>query len=140
MDNHYHAVLRGSRNRGLSDGMCQLNTRIALASNARFGRIDHCFGRRFWSAHLKTEQHLLLSLRYAMWNPPRAGRCDAPESSTWTSFRASVGLDPAPQVLDVRRLLELFDPDPVAGRRFLSGFVSDGRVRCQAPWDGPPSH
>jgi REP-associated tyrosine transposase len=138
MDNHYHAVLQVG-DAGLSSGMCELNTLLARASNVRLGRIDHCFGRRYWCAHLRTEHHLLLSLRYAMWNPPRAGVCDEPGDSLWTSFRAAVGLDPAPPVLARAQLLELFDPNPVVARRAFSDFVSEGRVRCQAPWDGPAS-
>src|SRR4051794_14709446 len=92
MSNHFHLVLQlGTR--GLSNGMCELNGGFARASNARFGRIDHCFGRRFWSAQLDTDAHLLASVRYTMWNPARAGRGDRPEDSQWTSFRSTAGLD-----------------------------------------------
>jgi putative transposase len=138
MRNHFHFVLRLGE-RGLSDGMCELNNAFARASNARFGRINHCFGQRFWSAHLETEHHLLNSIRYAMWNPPRAGRCADPSGSRWTSYRASVGLDPQPSALAVADLLALFDRDPTRAQRSLSAFVLEGHVRCQAPWEGPPS-
>jgi putative transposase len=138
MRNHYHLVLRiGSE--GLSDGMCLLNTRFARASNSRFERINHCFGNRFWSAHLETQHYLLNSVRYCHWNPPRAKLCAEPSGSTWTSYRASVGLDTPHPVLAVNELLQLFDADTVRARRALSDFVAEGRVRCQAPWDGPPS-
>jgi putative transposase len=138
MRNHYHLVLRiGSR--GLSDGMCVLNGQFARASNSRFHRINHCFGQRFWSGHLETEHHLLNSVRYCHWNPPRAKLCAEPGGSTWTSYRASVGLDTPHPVLAVNELLQLFDTDTGRARRALSDFVAEGRVRCQAPWDGPPS-
>jgi REP element-mobilizing transposase RayT len=138
MRNHYHLVLKiGSR--GLSDGMCVLNTRFARASNNRYDRINHCFGQRFWSAHLDTEHYLLNSVRYCHWNPPRAQLCADPSGSTWTSFRASVGLDPPHAALAIDELLLLFDNDNARARRALSDFVAEGRVRCQAPWDGPPS-
>ena len=138
MRNHYHLVLKiGSR--GLSDGMCVLNTRFARASNNRYDRINHCFGQRFWSAHLDTEHYLLNSVRYCHWNPPRAQLCADPSGSTWTSFRASVGLDPPHAALAIDELLRLFDIDTGHARRALSDFVAEGRVRCQAPWDGPPS-
>jgi REP element-mobilizing transposase RayT len=138
MTNHYHLVLQIGKPL-LSSGMRDLNTTLARASNARFGRLDHCFGRRYWSAHLKTDHYLLMSIRYAMWNPPRAGRCDDPAGSSWTSYRGSVGLEAAPPALALGELLRLFDPRIVTARRLLSDFVSEGRVRCQAPWDGPAS-
>jgi len=138
MRNHYHLVLRVGT-RGLSDGMCQLNHWFALVSNGHFDRINHCFGQRFWSAHLDTPHYLLNSLRYSMWNPPRANVCSDPSGSTWTSFRASVGLNDPEPALAIEELLALFHSDPAHARRALSGFVADGRVRCQAPWDGPPS-
>jgi REP element-mobilizing transposase RayT len=138
MRNHYHLVVRVDV-RGLSAGMCVLNTRFARSSNSRFERINHCFGQRFWSAHLETEHYLLNSVRYCHWNPPRALICAEPDGSRWTSYRASVGLDRPPPVLARKELLELFGADPARARRALSDFVSEGRVRCQAPWDGPAS-
>jgi REP element-mobilizing transposase RayT len=138
MRNHFHLVLQIG-NRGLSDGMRELNGTFARASNSRLGRTDHCFGRRFWSAHLETEEHALASIRYAAWNPPRAGLCDRPEESMWTSFRASAGLDPAPPVLAVEALLQHFSPNPTIARDAFLGYVAAGHVRCQAPWGGPPA-
>jgi putative transposase len=138
MRNHYHLVLRIG-DEGLSDGMWALNTRFATASNVRFGRINHCFGRRFWSAHLDTEHYVLNSVRYCHWNPPRANLCDDPAESRWTSYRASVGLDEPPAFLALPDLLTLFHREPSSALHALSAFVAEGRVRCQAPWDGPPS-
>ena len=138
MGNHYHLVLRIGEH-GLSDGMFQLNNGFARASNSRFDRINHCFGQRFWSAHLDTPEYLLTSIRYGMWNPPRAAECSDPGGSTWTSFRGSVGLDDPHPVLAVKDLHALFHPQPAKARLVLFDYVQDGRVRCQAPWDGPPS-
>jgi putative transposase len=138
MRNHYHLVLQLGDN-GLSDGMCVLNTRFARSSNSRFDRINHCLGQRFWSAHLGTEHHLLNSVRYCHWNPPRAQICAEPSDSNWTSYRGSVGLDARHPVLAHAELLALFDTNSERARRALVDFVSEGRVRCQAPWDGPPS-
>ena len=92
MTNHYHLIFQLGDG-GLSDGMHELNTSLALTSNARFGRMNHCFGRRFWSTQLETDRHLFASIQYAMWNPPRAGVGEHPADSTWSSFRARAGLD-----------------------------------------------
>jgi putative transposase len=138
MNNHYHLVLRIGEN-GLSSGMFRLNHGFARASNIQFERIDHCFGQRFWSAHLDTPEYLLASIRYGMWNPPRATECSDPAGSTWTSFRGSVGLDDPHPVLAMNDLCALFHAQPAKARLVLFDYVQDGRVRCQAPWDGPPS-
>jgi REP element-mobilizing transposase RayT len=138
MGNHYHLVFKIGEY-GLSPGMFELNNGFARTSNNRFERINHCFGQRFWSAHLDTHEYLLTSIRYAMWNPPRAGLCDEPAGSKWTSFRSSVGLDDPHAVLAINDLYGLFDAQPAKARLAFSDFVAEGRVRCEAPWDGPPS-
>jgi putative transposase len=138
MDNHFHLVLRIGDG-GLSRGMWQLNNGFARAANTRFDRINHCFGRRFWSGHLDTHEYLLASIRYAMWNPPRAAVCREPAESRWTSFRGSIGLEDPHPVLASEDLLSLFGADSRDARRALFEYVQKGRVRCQAPWDGPPS-
>jgi REP element-mobilizing transposase RayT len=133
MSNHFHLVLQLG-DRGLSDGMRELNTWCANASNARFGRVDHCFGKRFWSAELRTEPHFLASLRYTLWNPARAGVGAHPGESSWTSFRPSIGLDWPHEALALHRLLEYFGSDARTARRSFKRFVWDGRERCLAPW------
>jgi REP element-mobilizing transposase RayT len=138
MRNHYHLVVRLG-DRGLSDGMWALNNRFARASNSRFDRINHCFGRRFWSSHLETQYYVLNSIRYCLWNPSRANVCPEPSDTTWTSYRGSVGLDVAHPALALDDLLGMFHTERRRARHALSGFVSEGRVRCQAPWDGPPA-
>ena len=138
MRNHYHLVMQIG-DRGLSDGMCVLNTRFARASNLRYDRINHCLGQRFWSSHLDTPHYLLNSIRYAMWNPPRANRCADPGDTTWTSYRGSVGLDDPHPVLAIEELLTLFHTQPARARQVLAEYVHEGRDRCQAPWDGPSS-
>jgi len=124
MTNHFHLVFRLAEG-GLSDGMCELNTGFARASNARFGRINHCLGRRFWSAHIETEPHLLATIRYVMWNPVRAGAARHPADSNWTSFRAGAGLELAPNCLALPELLGLFDPNPKAAHGAFARFVSE---------------
>jgi hypothetical protein len=82
---------------------------------------------------------LFASIRYAMWNPPRARECSEPGGSTWTSFRGSVGLDDPHPVIALGDLYGLCATEPAKARLALFDYVQGGRVRCQAPWDGPPS-
>jgi putative transposase len=133
MSNHYHLVLQIT-DRGLSEGMQRLNTRFACTSNLRFGRINHCLGRRFWSTLLESEEHLFASLRYTLWNPARAGIGATPEDSSWSSFRGSSGLDVPHPVLSLGRLFLHFGTNPAPGRDALRRFVLAGRQRCLQPW------
>src|SRR4051794_22672141 len=138
MNNHYHLVIRIGDS-GLSRGMFELNNVFARVANGRFDRINHCFGQRFWSAHLDTDEYLLSSIRYGMWNPPRAHECNEPADSRWTSFRGSVGLDNPHPVLALDHLHSLLATEAKAARTVLFDYVQAGRVPCQAPWEWPPS-
>src|SRR3954451_24478501 len=71
MTSHYHLLLQLSEG-GLSSGMCQLNGGYALGFNARHGRKNLVFGRRFWSDLVGSEPPLLAACRYVVLNPVRA--------------------------------------------------------------------
>ena len=81
MTNHFHLVLKIG-DAGLSNGMRQLNTRFALASNAGSARINHCVGERFYSRQITSEHQLFASIRYTLWNPARAGSACVPPTRT----------------------------------------------------------
>jgi REP element-mobilizing transposase RayT len=134
MSNHFHLVLQIG-DKGLSEGMHQLNTHLARASNARFDRINHCLGRRFWSDPIDTDAYLLACIRYVLWNPARAGLEERPGECPWTSFRATVGLEWATEPLAIGRLLERFGRTPATARTRFEHFVLAGRERCLQPWN-----
>ncbi len=135
MTNHFHLVLQiGAA--GLSNGMRHLNTGFALASNARFGRINHCVGERFFSKQIESEEQLFASIRYTLWNPARAGVGDHPSDTTWTSYRATAGLDHQPSALGVAPLLRHFGPDPDRAREGFRIFIDEGAERCRQAWNG----
>jgi REP element-mobilizing transposase RayT len=133
MSNHYHLVLQIT-DKGLAAGMQQLNLRLARSSNARFGRINHALGQRYWSKLIEKDEHLRASIRYTVWNPARAGIGTTPADSAWSSFRASAGLERAPDALAVARLHALFDYKADGYERFAR-FVMAGRERCIQPWN-----
>ncbi len=134
MSNHFHLVFR-SGDLGLAAGMQRLNLSFALKSNARLGRINHCFGARYWNTYIKTEEHLFNSIRYTLWNPVRAGVVAHPAESTWTSYPASTGLVKAPKVLALDALLDPFGTGKSGAFDAFTGFVSEGRERCLEPWN-----
>lgn len=132
MGNHYHLVLRLSE-AGLSRGMCELNTAYAVGFNARYQRINHLFGRRFWSEHISTEAYLFEAIRYVVQNPVRAGLCASCEDWPWSSYRATVRMEKAEPFLAVRDVLDFVAPfaaDPCARfREYCSAIVPKREVR-----------
>lgn len=109
MGNHYHFVIRlGACENGLSRGMCELNTGYAFEYNRRHGRINHLFGKRYWSRMLKTDAEILSACRYVVLNPVRAGLVDDPSLWVWSSHLATIGLARAISCFDADALLRLF--------------------------------
>jgi REP-associated tyrosine transposase len=121
MRNHYHLVIQVG-DRGLARGMCELNTGYALHFNGAHGRINHLFGKRYWSEFLASEPRLLNTIRYVVQNPRRAGIAGPLESHTWTSYRATIGL--AFGLAQFRRdaVLELFGGNPLTAILSFAAF------------------
>ena len=103
MSNHYHLLLRIGE-RGLSGGMHDLNHCYAVTFNARHGRINHLFGKRFWSRELTSDASLQATARYIVQNPRRAGLVTGLEDYPWSSYGATLGLE-FPHVTLARDLL-----------------------------------
>ncbi len=131
MGNHYHLVMQISE-AGLSRGMCRLNTAYAIAYNARHGRTNHLFGRRYWSELIRTDAHLLAACRYVLQNPVRAGLCASCEGWEWSSYRGTVGSAPPVPFLAVQDVLNFVAPgakDPVSRfREYCSTIVPRRQV------------
>jgi len=125
MGNHYHLVMQIAE-KGLSRGMCELNTAHAVTYNLRHDRINHLFGRRFWSELITTDAYLLGACRYAVQNPVRAGLCATCEDWRWSSYRATIGAAPARPFLAAQAVLDFVAPrsrDPVTAFRDFCGVV-----------------
>ncbi len=136
MTNHYHVVLQLTTG-GLSGGMCELNGGYALSFNARYGRSNHLFGRRFWDEQIESDSHFFKACRYVVLNPVRAGLVRTPEEWPWRSYRATVGLDFAPPFLVTDELLSHFGPTPASAREAFIGYVSEGRGQRQPLYEPP---
>ncbi len=136
MRNHYHLVMSIDE-RGLSDGMCELNSAYALAFNTRHGRINHLFGKRYWNEYLADDRRLLNTVRYVLQNPRRAGRTGALEGYAWSSYAATIGLALSFAQLASGELLSMFGStrDRAVARfvEFCDESVQFGHVRWQPP-------
>ena len=124
MNNHYHLALRLGPY-GLSRGMQALNGGYAITFNAREGRRDHLFGRRFWSRELADAEQLLTTCAYIDRNPTRSfGR--APWDWPWSGYRASAGLEPQKGFHKVNDLWQLLEPSPRDSMDAYASLVAAG--------------
>jgi putative transposase len=127
MTTHAHLVLRAPEE-CISLGMQALNSRHAQCVNRRHGRTGHLFQNRFFSVEVATDAHLVSSIAYVNRNPLAAYAVEAAEDWRDSSYRAMLGLEPAPSWLAVDEILELFGRTTVSARAQLASLVSSGRV------------
>lgn len=140
MPNHFHLVVEAEVEE-LSIAMQRVNGLYAQRFNREHGFTGHLFQGRFGSKPIVDEGHLPGSIRYVVMNPVRAGLCARPEHWRWSSYRASIGLTPAPRFLDLERVLSCFGWDAAVARDRLRRFVEDelprspeGTVPGTVPW------
>jgi hypothetical protein len=124
MNNHYHVLLQLGAG-GLSRGMQSLNGGYAIAFNAREGRRDHLFGRRFWSREVTDADDLLGTCAYIDLNPTRSFDT-APWDWPWSSYRAVAGLEPAKGFHKVDDLWQLLHPEPRTAMDAYTALVANG--------------
>ncbi len=100
MGNHYHVVLH-TRRANLSRVMRHVNGVYTQAFNRRHGLVGHLFQGRYKAILVDRDAYLWAVCRYVERNPVAARWVDFPGDWTWSSYRAHVGLAPAPDWLDV---------------------------------------
>jgi len=133
MDNHYHLLIQ-TPDGNLSKGMRQLNGVYTQASNRRHKRVGHLFQGRFKAILVDSDTYLLELSRYVVLNPVRARMVRKPGSWPWSSYRASVGLELAPDWLAVDGLLAQFAKRRSLAQERYAQFVAEG-VNAKSPWD-----
>jgi putative transposase len=124
MTNHFHMLVITDKPT-LSRGMQWLNGVYGQVFNNRKKLTGHLLQGRFHSELVETERHLLECSRYDVLNPVRAGLCEHPLAWRWNSLKATLGLVPKPDFLDVG-WLSFFAADLEDARRRYLGFVEDG--------------
>jgi putative transposase len=128
MGNHYHLILQ-TPEPTLARGMQLLNGEYARYVNECHKREGHLFGRRYSSALIESDTHLLEACRYVVLNPIRAGLCSFPEEWQWSSYAATAGIRRAPACLARAAKLELFGRTPEAAIKSYRRLVNDGLSR-----------
>lgn len=132
MDNHYHLLIQ-TPDGNLSKGMRQLNGVHTQSSNRRHGRVGHLFQGRFKAILVDSDAYLLELTRYVALNPVRAGIVKEPADWPWSSYRASVGLEPAAPWLAVDGLLAQFGKQRGVAQKRYAQFVAEG-IKAASPW------
>lgn len=119
MPNHFHFQLSGRR-ADISATMHSLLGGYASWFNRQYEFRGHLFGDRYGTVLLEDEAHELRVARYIVLNPVEAGLCVHPRQWKWSSYRAMVGLERAPDFLKLGWL------DRLMGRAEFATYVDDG--------------
>ena len=98
MDNHYHLLLELSES-NLSRAVQWLNVSYSVWFNRRHGRNGHLFQGRFKSVAVSPEEWALALSRYVHLNPVRVQMLSLSKTDQSTQ---QVGLSPAPNAVQVR--------------------------------------
>jgi REP element-mobilizing transposase RayT len=134
MTNHFHLVVQIAEP-NLSKGMQWLNSAYANWHNRVHERSGHLFQGRFKALLIDKETYFADVLRYVVLNPVRAKMCGRPEEYRWSSYRATAGLEAAPEWLDVAAVHNLFGPEGEPAQAAYRDFVM-AKIGCEDRlWD-----
>lgn len=136
MENHYHLLISVG-DKGLAGGMCELNSGYACTFNARHGRVNHLFGKRYWNRRIKTDASLWNVVRYIVQNPRAAGASTTLEGYRWTSYAATIGLALADIQLAREELLQFFSRVETRAVETFRWFCSAGALAGPVRWQPP---
>jgi REP element-mobilizing transposase RayT len=134
MSNHFHLVVQ-TVEPNLSRGMQWLNGKYAGWFNRTHGRSGHLFQGRFKAFLIDKETYQAEVMRYVALNPMRAGMFDRPEQYKWSSYRATAGLEKAPEWFDIEAALSLFGNERGPAQEAYREFVL-AKIGCEDRlWD-----
>ncbi|MFZ2490164.1 MAG: transposase, partial [Thermoanaerobaculia bacterium] len=134
MTNHFHLVIQ-TPEPNLSRGMHWLNGTYASWYNHKRKRSGHLFQGRFKSFLIDKETYFTEVLRYVVLNPVRAKMFERPDDYRWSSYRATAGLAPAPDWLDLANVHGCFGPDTATAQREYRRFVLAKIGSDERLWD-----
>lgn len=132
MGNHFHLMIE-TPDANLSRGMRQLNGVYTQGFNRHHGKAGPLFQGRFKAILVERDSYLLELARYVVLNPVRAKMVKAAENFAWSSYRATLGLDPLPSSLSIDWLLSQFAKTTAVARKRYQAFVQAG-IGQASPW------
>lgn len=106
MSNHVHLLVEDTEEE-LSRYVHFVSTTYARYFNERWGHVGHVFLSRFKSVPIGSDAQLLVTLRYVLRNPSKAGMADH-RSYRWSSYSEYVGSVPA-DLSETSLLLDMLD-------------------------------
>ena len=133
MGNHVHVIAEMTE-ANVSRGMKWLLQCYAQQFNKRHGRRGHLVQGRFGGQLISSDEYLKEVCRYVALNPVRAGLVKNPSDWKWSSYRAKIGLEPAPDWLSVEPGLSRFGSNLERARANYRQFVET----CEpvpSPWE-----
>lgn len=125
MSNHYHIVVETIEG-NLSKGMRQLNGVYTQYFNYTHQRVGHVFQGRYKGILVEKDSYLLELSRYVVLNPVRANMVRDAGKWPWSSYRAMIGEQSAPQWLDTEWLLSQFSVQRKRAKAKYKDFVRAG--------------
>jgi putative transposase len=134
MTNHFHLLIQ-TPEPTLSRGMQWLNTTYVTWFNLRHHRSGHLFQGRFHSFLIEKASYFTEVLRYVVLNPVRAKMVATPEAYRWSSYRATAGLEDAPDWLDTEEALAVFGSTPLEASGAYQRYVLAKVGYDKSLWD-----
>jgi REP element-mobilizing transposase RayT len=124
--NHYHLLVAVGHH-SVSRLMQQVNSKYVQEFNRRHDRVGHLTQGRFGSRMVDHGAYTRAVLRYIALNPVAAGRVKDPADWKWSSYRATIGLEAAPDFLALDKVWQACGTnDPAVGRSRFAHFVLGG--------------
>ena len=134
---HYHVVMQAPEG-GFSEGFREINGNHSRRTNRRHLQVDHLFKNRPFAVEIQSEAHLVAASLYVARNPVAARLCEDAAAWAHSSYRATVGLEPAPPWLAVDRVLGMFGRTPEEARLEFARLVRNGHLPV-SDTDEPPA-
>jgi len=127
MGTHFHLIVLTPHG-NVSEFMQQLEGRYAQYSNWRHGRVGHLFQARFKGVLIENDIHLFTAFWYVAMNPVVARFVARAEDWKWSSYGATVGLQPVPPYLSISWLQSVFPAASLSeSQRLCRACMEDAR-------------
>jgi REP element-mobilizing transposase RayT len=140
LGNHYHQVVQ-TPDANLPDYMGCVNGTFAQFFNRRYQRIGHVYNERYKAILVDNDFYLGVLIGYVLTNPVKHRFVDHPGDWKWSSYRATVGIEPPPDYLCLDWLLSVFPSASLQEaqdccRRYLQTAPPEADELLQRPVNG----